>query len=246
MAVCRLRLQIPDSCTGYTASSNIVEDRRDSILDAIGHTSVVRLRKLVGRESAHVLVKLEFGSPTGSYKDRMALAMIEGAEARSELKPGVAVIEYAGGSTGSSLAFVCAVKGYAFRVVSSDAFAPEKLKTMRAFGADLIIVPSHGGAISPDLIPRMMAEAQRLSESDGVTPTNQFYNRDALDGYEGIGRELIAQAPGRIDAFCAGVGTGGLHVAGALRVARELGPGHVVSSVAVDSGLKYLTGDLFQ
>src|SRR6478736_494390 len=99
------------------------QSRRDSILDAIGHTPVVRLRKLVGPESADLLVKLEFGNPTGPYKDRMALAMIEGAEARGELKPDMTVVEYTGGSTGSSLAFVCAVKGYAFRVVSSDAFA---------------------------------------------------------------------------------------------------------------------------
>src|SRR6202165_187044 len=109
---------------------------RGSVLQAIGNTPVVRLRKVVTSSMADVLVKLEYYNPTGSYKDRMALAMIEGAEARGELKPGMTVVEYTGGSTGSSLAFVCAVKGYAFRVVSSDAFAPEKLKTMRAFGAD--------------------------------------------------------------------------------------------------------------
>ncbi len=110
-----------------------------SILQAIGNTPLVRLQKVVPPTSAEVLVKLEYFNPTGSYKDRMALAMIEGAEAHHELRPGMTVVEYTGGSTGSSLAFVCAVKGYAFKVVSSDAFTREKLQTIRAFGADLLI-----------------------------------------------------------------------------------------------------------
>src|SRR6185295_7656764 len=106
-----------------------------SALDAIGRTPVVPLKKIVPATSAEVWVKLESGNPTGSYKDRMALAMIEGAERRGDLKPGMTVVEFTGGSTGSSLAFVCAVKGYRCRVISSDAFAKEKLDTMRAFGA---------------------------------------------------------------------------------------------------------------
>src|SRR5260370_41986617 len=116
-----------------------------STLRAIGNTPVVRLNKVVPHGSAEVLVKLEYYNPTGSYKDRMALAMIEEAEQRGDLKPGMTVVEYTGGSTGSSLAFVCAVKGYRFRVVSSDAFAKEKLQTMKGFGAELNIVPSDGG-----------------------------------------------------------------------------------------------------
>src|ERR1700686_1701556 len=125
---------------------------RDSVLQAIGNTPVVRLRKVVTSSMAAVLVKLEYFNPTGSYKDRMALAMIEEAEARGDLRPGMTVVEYPGGSTGSSLAFVCAVKGYPFKVVSSDAFAREKLQTMRAFGAELTMVPSTSGQITPDLI----------------------------------------------------------------------------------------------
>src|SRR3954462_4022890 len=105
----------------------------ESVLHAIGRTPLVRLRKLVPPGSADVLVKLEYFNPTGSYKDRMARAMIEYAEERGDLKPGMTVVEYTGGSTGSSLAFVCAVKGYPFKVVSSDAFAKEKLRTMQAF-----------------------------------------------------------------------------------------------------------------
>src|SRR5436305_9154535 len=133
-----------------------------SILQAIGNTPIVKLRKLISAESAAVLVKLEYFNPTASYKDRMALAMIEEAEARGDLRPGMTVVEYTGGSTGSSLAFICALKGYPFKVISSDAFAFEKLQTMRAFGAQLIVLPSDGGKITPDLFTRMREEVQKL------------------------------------------------------------------------------------
>src|ERR1700731_4844414 len=128
------------------AHSNAI---RDSVLQAIGNTPVVRLRKVVSPSMADVLVKLEYYNPTGSYKDRMALAMIEGAEARGSLRPGMRVVEYTGGSTGSSLALVCAIKDYPFVPVSSDGFAREKLQTMRLFGADLQIVPSENGKLTP-------------------------------------------------------------------------------------------------
>src|SRR5687767_13687528 len=111
-----------------------------SILDAIGSTPLVKLSRVAPPQSTDVYVKLEYYNPTGSYKDRMALAMIEEAEKRGDLRPGMTVVEYTGGSTGSSLAFVCAVKGYALKIVSSDAFAQEKLRTMTAFGAELVIV----------------------------------------------------------------------------------------------------------
>ena len=123
----------------------------DSVLHAIGHTPVLRLRKIAPPGSADVVVKLEYFNPTGSYKDRMALAMIEGAEKRGTLRKGMRVVEYTGGSTGSSLAMVCAIKGYEFHPLSSDAFSQEKLDTMRAFGADLEIVPSDGGKVTPAL-----------------------------------------------------------------------------------------------
>src|SRR5436189_6444147 len=113
-----------------------------SILDTIGNTPLIKLQKIVPPGSADVWIKLEYFNPTGSYKDRMALAMIEEAEARGDLRPGMTVVEYTGGSTGSSLAFICAVKDNPFRVVSSDAFAREKLQTMRAFGAEVTIGPS--------------------------------------------------------------------------------------------------------
>src|SRR5689334_2077526 len=123
----------------------------DSVLKTIGHTPVVQLTRLAPAGGADVFVKLEYFNPTGSYKDRMALAMIEGAEARGALQPGMRVIEFTGGSTGSSLAMVCAVKGYPFLPLSSDAFAVEKIRTMEAFGADVEIVPSEGGKVTPGL-----------------------------------------------------------------------------------------------
>lgn len=304
-----------------------------SALQAIGNTPVVRLQKIVPTTSAEVLVKLEYFNPTGSYKDRMALSMIEEAEARGTLRPGMTVVEYTGGSTGSSLAFVCAVKGYPFKVVSSDAFAREKLQTMRAFGADLIIIPSIGGQVTPDLTPRMIEAARELAKDPGIYWTDQLHNADIITGHEHLGRELLEQIEGPIHAFCGAVGTAGmlmgvtralrqasitariialepasaaflstgkagthhvegigigfapplldaafydevrgidegearhmarrlaqeegiftgvssgLNIVGALQLAQELGAGHTVVTVAVDTGLKYLDGDLYE
>jgi cysteine synthase A len=302
-----------------------------SVLDAIGGTPLVELRQLPPEGCARVFVKLEYYNPTGSYKDRMAKAMIEGAERRGELRPKSTVVEYTGGSTGSSLALICAVKGYRLKLVSSDAFAKEKLDTMRALGAEVILVPSDGGRITPDLIPRARAEAKRIHEEEGAFWTDQFNNSDAVEGYSGIGREIFAQLDGAPDAFVAAVGTAGMivgvstalkkkgtrivalepasspvltqgrpgthrvegvaagfeppllhrdfydeaiaideadardmarrlarqegifagtstgmNVLGALVLASRLGPGKKVVTVAVDTGLKYLAGDLYR
>ena len=303
----------------------------DGVLAAIGRTPVVRLKRLAPPDGADVFVKLEYFNPTGSYKDRMALAMIEGAEARGALRPGMRVVEYTGGSTGSSLAMVCAVKGYAFVPLSSDAFAEEKIRTMKAFGAEVEIVPSDGGKVTPVLFDRFKARIAVMKDEPGTFWTNQFHNADALNGYRQIGAELLAQL-GTVDAFCGAVGTAGmlvgvsralkeggsrarivalepdgspmlttgrggphrvegiapgfvpphltatdydearaiaedearamarrlakeeglfagtstgLNVVAALQLARELGPGRRVATVAVDTGLKYLAGDLF-
>jgi cysteine synthase A len=258
--------------------------------------------------------------------------MVEEAERRGDLRPGMTVVEYTGGSTGSSLAFVCAAKGYRFKVVSSDAFSAEKLKTMRAFGADLTIVPSEGGKITPDLVPRMIEQAKEYAAEPDTYFTDQLNNADSLIGYRKVGEELLQQMDRPIDVFCAAVGTAGLamgvsaalaeapseakivvfepastavisggkpgahgvegigigfipplldpahyheiraideadgrtmarrlaaeegllagtssglNAAGAIAIARELGPGHTVVTVAVDTGLKYLAGDLY-
>src|SRR3954463_16685826 len=194
----------------------------ESVLHAIGHTPVVRLRRIVPPDAADVLVKLEFYNPTGSYKDRMALAMIEGAEARGQLRPGVRVIEFTGGSTGSSLGMVCAAKGYRLIVLSSDAFSREKLLTMEAFGAELRIVPSDGGKVTPALFDRFRKEIAVLASEPDTFWTDQFHNEDAIRGYMGIGRELLEQTEGRLDAFCGAVGTGGMR-AGVTRAVREAG-----------------------
>ena len=159
----------------------------DSVLHAIGRTPVLRLRKIVAPGSAEVVVKLEYFNPTGSYKDRMALAMIEGAEKRGTLRKGMRVVEYTGGSTGSSLAMVCAIKGYPFAPLSSDAFAREKIDTMRAFGANVEMVASDGGAVTPALFDRFRARIAELQAEPGTFFTDQFNNNDALKGYAGIG-----------------------------------------------------------
>jgi len=301
-----------------------------SMFEAIGSTPVVQLQKVVPAGCADVYVKVESFNPTGSYKDRMALSMIEEAEARGDLRPGMTVVEYTAGSTGSSLALICAVKGYRFEVVTSDAFSQEKLKTMEAFGAHLNIIPSDG-MVTAGLVERMVEEAGRLAERGDTYFTNQLHNRDSLVGYRGVGEEILKQVGEEIDVFTAAVGTGGLlmgvssvfkdagvgarivalepatspvisggepgphhvegigiglvpplldrelydeamgveeeearamalrsareeglfagtssglNVAGAIRIARELGPDHVVVTVAVDTGLKYVA-DLY-
>jgi cysteine synthase len=201
-----------------------------SVLAAIGRTPLARLERLVEPEDAEVWVKLEGANPTGSYKDRMALAMIEGAERSGRLSPGQTVVEYTGGSTGSSLAFVCTLKGYPLRIVSSDAFAPEKLATMRAFGAEVEVVPSPEG-ITPDLIPKLMRRAAAIVEEIGGYPTDQFNNADMVDGYRALARELLDQLDGRVDAFCSYVGTSGCLV-GAGRELRAALP--LVHRVAVE------------
>ena len=316
------------------SSSPVPSTIAPSILQAIGATPVVRLRSVVPAGAADVLVKLEFFSPTGSYKDRMALAMIEGAERRGALRSGMRVVEFTGGSTGSSLAMVCAAKGYRCVLLSSDAFAQEKLRTMRAFGAELRLIPSDAGKVTPALFERFRAAIADLAAEPDTFWTDQFNNPDALDGYEGIGRELLEQTGGAVDVFCGAVGTGGmlagvthalrqgvpggrvrivalepassavmtggqggphsvegiatgripphmgrkpydearavreedaralaaklareegllvgtssaLNIAAAIDIAREIGPGRTVATVAVDTGLKYLAGDLF-
>lgn len=304
----------------------------DGVLAGIGNTPAVRLTRLAEPDQAEIWVKLEAANPTGSYKDRMALAMIEGAERAGRLRPGQPVVEYTGGSTGSSLAFVCAVTGHPLHIVTSDAFAEEKRRTMLAFGAHVEILPSPGG-ITPDLIPRMRTRAAELAGALGAYQTDQFTNTDMVDGYRQLGDEAVAQIPGAIDALCLYVGTAGcllgvgqslrrryptmLRVAvepaesavlsgraagthriegggvgfrpdllgpddideaiavstadafamarlaarteglfsgpstganlvAARQLARRLGPGHRVLTAQVDSGLKYLTGALFE
>ncbi len=304
----------------------------ESALDAIGNTPLVKLNRMVPEGSADVYVKLESFNPTGSKKDRMALAMIEGAEKRGELRPGMSVVEYSGGSTGAGLAFVCAVKGYHFHIISGDCFSKEKLDSMTAFGADMEVIKSPDGKISSEVIRAMIDRAAELAEDENYFFTDQLNNDDIQDGFRKLGQEIIDQVGGPVHAFCDSVGTGGslcgvkaamreagqdtrivalepttsavlstgvsgahnvdgialgfvpkhllgepydevraidetlaretavrmareegifagtssgMNVAGALEVAAELGPGHTVVALAVDSGLKYLSEGLY-
>lgn len=301
------------------------------ILGSIGNTPMFQLRKMAGPGMAEVWVKWEGANPTGSMKDRMALSMIEGAEKRGQLKPEGSVVEYTGGSTGSSLAMVCAAKGYRSHFVSSDAFAEEKLNTMRALGATVDIVPSVNRKITPELIQELIAKARELSKQPNTFWTDQFNNPDNKNGYHKMGEEIVRHL-NSFDAFVMSVGTGGCfsgnsevlkdqlsnvkcvavepassrhlskgplgghriegigpgfipkimrmdlvdriipvtdedaystarqlgktegvfggissgaNVYAALQIARELGPGHRTVTVIVDSGLRYLAGDLF-
>lgn len=162
-----------------------------TIISAIGNTPLVKLRNLVGPEHADIFVKLEYFNPTGSYKDRMALSLIEEAEKRGTLKAGMTVIEATGGSTGTSLAFVCAVKGYKFVAISSDAFAKEKLQSIKVFGGELELMASEGGKTTPDLVPRMMERAKALSADARYYWTRQLENDDVIVGYYPLGKEII-------------------------------------------------------
>lgn len=190
-----------------------------TVLDSIGRTPVVELRSLVPPGSARVLAKLESQNPTGSMKDRMALAVVGGAISRGKLKPGGEVIEYTGGSTGTSLAFVCAALGYPLTLVTSDAFSREKRDHMRALGAKVIELPSEGGRTTKELIQRMIAKAAELSAAPNAFYADQFNNPDAAAGYAPLAEELWEQAGRKLDAFVQAVGTAQCltGVAGALR-----------------------------
>jgi cysteine synthase A len=303
------------------------------LLRAIGGTSIVRLRKVVPPGSAAVLAKLEWENPTGSMKDRMAQAVVSRAEADGRLAPGDTVVEYTGGSTGTSLALVCAAKGYRIRIVSSDAFSKEKLDHMAALGADLTLVPSEGGLTTKKLILEMVEAARALSRMPHTYWIDQLSNQDSIAGYFPLGEEIWEQTEGAVDAFVHCVGTGassrgvatvlkrrkagvrivavepaessvllgnppgphkiegvgvgyvpplyepslvdevsavrtdeakemarrlareeglfagtssGANVVAALRVAERLGPGTTVVTLLVDSGLKYLSTDVYR
>jgi cysteine synthase len=177
------------------------------ILNAIGNTSLVRLRNVVPANGAAIFAKLEWENPTGSMKDRMAQAVIARAEQDGRLKPGDTVVEYTGGSTGTSLAFVCAAKGYRLRIVSSDAFSQEKRDHMAALGAQLTLVPSEGGLTTKKLILDMIETARGLSQEPRTYWTDQLNNYDSIAGYQVLGEEIWEQTGGEIDAFVHCVGT---------------------------------------
>ena len=178
-----------------------------NILDAIGNTTLVQLRNVIPAGCADIFVKIEGQNPTGSMKDRMANAVISRAEADGRLKAGGTVIEYTGGSTGTSLALVAAAKGYRIRIVTSDAFSQEKRDHMQALGAELTLVPSEGGRTTKKLILDMIEKARELSKEPNTFWTDQLNNRDSIAGYYPLGEEIWSQTGGRVDAFVHSVGT---------------------------------------
>jgi len=304
----------------------------DNVLGAIGNTPLVQLRKMVPPGSARIVVKLEGANPTGNMKDRMAKVAIAAAEADGRLRPGSTVVEYTGGSTGASLALVCAAKGYPLKIVTSDAFSAEKTRTTQALGAQITLIPSDNGRITAELIQAMIAAARKLSSEPGHWWFDQLNNPDAAAGYRPMGEEIWTQTEGKVDAFVQAVGSchslngvmeslrrhnprlhvvaaepaetavlsggqkgshriegiglgfipahwrrdevneiqsattaeamemcrrlareegifvgtsSGLNVIAALRVAKRLGPDATVATIMIDSGLRYLSTDLF-
>lgn len=303
-----------------------------NILETIGGTRLIPLRSMVPEGSARVLVKLEYENPTGSMKDRMALAMVEAAVADGRLRPGGSVVEYTGGSTGVSLAFVCAAKRIPLQIVTSDAFSKEKRDHMEALGASLTLIPSPTGGTTKALTLEMIDTAKKLADAPGSCWMDQLKNTDPLPSYERMGGKIWDQAQGQVSAFVQSVGTAGSlrgiaaglrshnknvhivavepkescvlsggasgshkiegvgagfvvplwtddladeiqtvstdeamatarrlareeaifagtstggNVAVALRIADRMGPGHTVVTLAVDSGLKYLSTALY-
>jgi cysteine synthase A len=184
-----------------------MSDVQRDILHCIGDTPLVALRRIPPKGGARILLKLESESPTGSMKDRMALAMIEAAEADGRLKPGGTGVEYTGGSTGVALSLVCAVKGYPLHIVTSDAFTREKLDHMRLLGATLKIVPSDAGRMTEKLFRSMIETARAIAAETGAFWTNQLHNADQLPDYNKLGEEIWTQTGGKIDGFVQSVGT---------------------------------------
>ena len=182
---------------------------RPSVLSCVGSTPLVGLRSVVPSGAGVVLIKLEAQNPTGSIKDRMALAMVEAAERDGRLRRGGAVVEYTGGSTGVSLAQVCAARGYTCHIVTSDAFSREKRQHMAALGAKLTIVKSDEGTMDAALTHAMIDAARRVAHETGAFWTDQLNNADQLDGYQAMGDEIWEKTGGAVDAFVQSVGTAG-------------------------------------
>ncbi len=192
-------------------------DERAGVLAAVGNTPMIELRRVTPRSGCRVLLKMESANPTGSMKDRMAVVVVASAAADGRLAPGGTVVEYTAGTTGISLAFVCASLGYGLHVVFSDAFSEEKRRTMRSLGATITDEPSHGRGITEDLIKRMIARSEEVSRTPGHWWADQLNNPDARTGYRPLGEEIWQQSEGAVDAFVHSVGTAhSIHGAGAV------------------------------
>jgi cysteine synthase len=194
-----------------------------SILEQIGSTPIIRLRKIVPGNGAELWIKLEYLNPTGSMKDRVALAMIEGAERDGLIGPETTVVEYTGGSTGPALALVCAAKGYACRIVIADCFTEERIRLMRILGADVEVIPSVEGPpnVTAEDIRRMVDRASEIAAEPNHHATDQFNTPYTVPGHrDALGREIWEQTGGRVTGFCLGIGTS----SSIMGVARALKP----------------------
>jgi cysteine synthase A len=224
-------MQERDSMTiARTADPMSKEPRIDaSILQHIGGTPLLELKRIVPAGCARILIKVESANPTASMKDRMALAMIEAGEQTGRLKPGSRVVEYTGGSTGVSLALICAARGYPISIVTSDAFSAEKRNHMAALGAELTIVPSISGGMDEALTRNMIEAARQIAERTGAFWTDQLNNTDQLTAYHAMANEIWEQTSGRIDAFVQSTGTAAC-VRGIAEVLRRHKPNiHIVA-----------------
>jgi cysteine synthase A len=213
----------------------------ESVLAAIGNTPMLRLRRCAPANGAELWVKLEYRNPTGSMKDRMALAMIEGAERDGLISVGDTVVEYTGGSTGPALALVCQAKGYRALIVMADCFTEERFQLMRALGAELDVIPSVEGPpkITSQDIHNMVARAEELAERPNCYATDQFNNRYIVpDHRERLGREIWEDSNGRVTAFCQGVGTG----SSLMGVSEALKPRGVIIQAHEPAGSAAISG----
>ena len=212
-----------------------------SILDAIGNTPLVRLRRLAPPNGAELWLKLEYCNPSGSMKDRMALAMIEGAERDGLISPGDTIVEYTGGSTGPALALVCTAKGYRPLIVMADCYTEERFQLTRALGAEVDVVKSLEGRpnVTPTDIENMIARAAELAKAPGHYATDQFHNPYTIpDHCEHLGREIWEQSEGRVTGFCHGLGT----ATSLLGVSQALKPHGVFIQAHEPAGSAAITG----
>lgn len=324
---------LPTALRAVTAEKSEAVASGLSILDAIGNTPIVELRRIVPKNSARVVAKLELANPTGSMKDRLARRVIQCAVDAGELKLGGTVVEYTAGAMGISLALVASAQGFGTHIVFSDAFSEEKRLAMLAYGAEISDVPSVNKRITTELVRAMIAKAAEISRRPGHWWADQLNNKNGAEGYAGLGEEIWTQTNGEVDALVHSVGTAhsilgtaralrrhradlsvyavepfespvlsgwppgshkiegvgvgfipplwnrsevdkilsvstkdakqmarrlareeaifagtstGANVVAALRVAAWLGPGKTVATIVVDSGLRYLSTDVFR
>ena len=201
-----------------------------NVLDAVGDTPIVRLNQVGSHVSAEIYVKLEYMNPGGSMKDRVAINIVRDYERRGLLKPGGTIVEATSGNTGMGLALVAAIRGYKCIFVMPDKMSEEKIKALQAFGARVVICPT---AVEPEDARSYYSVSRRLAEeTPGAVLANQYYNPANPEAhYLSTAPEIWAQTGGELDAFCAGMGTGGT-LSGCAKYFKEKKP--AIKIIGVD------------